>query len=147
MSATSIVYISPYLNFDGDCRAAFTFYAEHLNGEIEAMLTHADVPGGEAAPPEWKDRIMHASMRIGGVAILASDSPIDGHEPARGFHISLTVATPEEAERIFDGLAEGGTVEMPLEQTFWSPRFGMVVDRFGTPWMISADQPEAPQGE
>ena len=126
-----------YLNFDGDCRAAFTFYQQVLGGVILTMQTHGDSPMAAHTPPQWHDRILHARLVIGDQALLGSDSPPDQHATPQGFAVSLNTDSAEEAERIFAALAEGGSVQMPLQETFWAPRFGMVTDRFGTPWMVN----------
>lgn len=131
--------IHAYLNFDGQCREAFTFYQRVLDGEL-ALQTHGDSPMREHTPPEWHGRILHARLAVGEGVLMGSDSPPGGHARAQGFAVSLNVESAGEAERIFAALAEGGQVQMPLQETFWASRFGMLVDRFGTPWMVNYDQ-------
>jgi PhnB protein len=128
--------MSPYLFFNGNCREAFEYYERHLGGKIGQMLTGADAPEGMDATP---DMIMHANMTLGGGLLMASDCGTEDYKKPQGFYVSLSAETPEEAERIFDALADGGEVRMALEKTFWAERFGMLVDRFGIPWMISCD--------
>ena len=129
-----------YLNFDGQCEAAFKYYERLLGGKIEAMLTFGSTPAAEGVPPTYVDKIMHALLVLGpGQELMASDSPPGRHQSPKGMHVSLMVPSIAEGERIFRGLADGGTVEMPFEQTFWAPRFGMVVDRYGTPWMVNVE--------
>jgi len=128
-----------YLFFDGKCKEAFEFYASVLGGKIVAMLPHAETPAEAAVPPEWRDKIMYARLEVEGQALLASDVPPQQSGRMQGFHLSLSVKTAEEAERIFAALSEGGKISMPLGETFWSPRFGMLTDRFGTPWMINCE--------
>jgi PhnB protein len=128
-----------YLNFDGNCAEAFTFYAELLGGTIEIMQTHADSPMAEHVPADWGNKILHARMTVADTVLMASDAG-DRYEKPQGFAISLSLASAEEAERVFKGLAEGGTVQMDLQETFWAVRFGMLVDRFGIPWMINCDK-------
>jgi PhnB protein len=131
------MHITPYLNFNGTCREAFAFYADLLGGEVEFMQSFGDTPEMGETPPEWKDAVMHASLRYPGGTLLASDAPGDMYKPAQGLWVSLHVDDIAEAERLWGRLSDGGTVTMPLEQTFWAKRFGMVTDRFGTPWMLN----------
>jgi PhnB protein len=130
--------INPYIFFDGDCRQAFEFYAKVLGGRIEAMLTHAETPAGTSVGEDWQDKIIHARLAIGDRVIMASDSPPDmGRVRPSGFYVQLDFPTPQEAERVFFALAEGGEVRMPFGPTFWARRFGMLVDRFQIPWMVN----------
>ena len=129
--------INPYLFFSGQCEAAFKFYAQLLGGKIDAMLTHEGTPAESHVPAEWRSKIMHARMTIGDWVLMASDAPPGRSQPPQGFSVHISVDEPAEAERIFKALADGGQVRMAMEQTFWAERFGMLVDRFGTPWMVS----------
>ena len=131
--------VNAYLLFDGRCEEAFRFYEKCLNGKIVAMLTHKGTPAEEHVPARWVDKILHARLDIGDQVLMASDTPPDRYEKPAGFSVSLQVKTPAEAERLFKALAEKGEIRMPLEKTFWSPSFGMLVDRFGIPWMINCD--------
>ena len=131
--------INPYLNFNGNCEAAFTYYAKVLGGKIEMMMPHEGSPAATQVPPEWQKKIMHARLAVGEWVLMASDAPPAYYEPMKGFSVSLNIDTPAEAERIFKALADKGTVRMPLEKTFWAERFGMLVDQFGTPWMINCE--------
>ncbi|MEG4572258.1 VOC family protein [Microcoleus sp. N3A4] len=126
-----------YLFFDGECEAAFKFYEQCLGGKIDQMMTYGDGPMSEEIPSEQRDRIMHANLTVGGMVLMGSDTPPDGFEKPQGFSVNLQFDDLVEAERIFQKLAENGTVKMPFQETFWSTRFGMLVDRFGTPWMIN----------
>jgi PhnB protein len=133
--------LNPYLFFNGQCEAAFKFYEQTLGGKIEAMIPHAGTPAEGQITPEWRDKIMHARMAVGNTLLMASDAPPDHSDGAmRGFRVNLAIEDPQEAERIFQELSEGGTVQMPIQQTFWALRFGMLVDRFGTPWMINCEE-------
>jgi PhnB protein len=132
--------MNPYLLFNGQCEAAFQFYAECLGGKIEAMFAHAGTPAEQQVSPEWRNKILHARLLVGDDVLMGSDAPPDRYEVPKGFSVSLQVKDAAEAERIFRTLAENGTVRMPLQQTFWAVRFGMLVDRFGIPWMISCEQ-------
>ena len=132
----------PYLFFGGNCREAFTRYQEIFGGEL-VLLTMKDMPSEEPVPTDQADLIMHAALTIDGNLLMASDDPTtDSFGPVQGMMVSYSVADPREAKRVFEALAEGGTVTQPIGETFWSPMFGMCVDRFGTPWMVSAEPAE-----
>lgn len=133
--------LNPYLSFNDECEAAFKFYEQCLGGKIESMMTYGDSPMAEQTPPEKLNKIMHVSLILGDTVLMGSDAPPQMFEKPQGFSVSLLFTDPAEAERIFNALAENGTVQMPLQATFWAARFGMVVDRFGTPWMINCDLP------
>ncbi|MBW4550960.1 MAG: VOC family protein [Aphanocapsa sp. GSE-SYN-MK-11-07L] len=133
--------LNPYLSFNDECEAAFKFYEQCLGGKIDSMMTYGDSPMAEQTPPEKLDKIMHVSLTVGDTVLMGSDAPPQMFEKPQGFSVSLVFTDPAEAERIFNALAENGTVQMPLQATFWAARFGMVVDRFGTPWMINCDLP------
>jgi PhnB protein len=134
--------LNAYLNFNGQCRDAFKVYEQALGGKIVMMQTHGESPIADQVPPAWRDRIMHARLTVGDAALMGSDAPPEQYQKPQGLYVSLSVAKPDEAERVFKALAEGGTVQMPIQKTFWSVRFGMLVDRFGTPWMVNCDQAE-----
>ena len=125
-----------YLFFDGECKAAFKFYEQCLGGKIGDMMTYGDAPMSEEIPSEQRDRIMHANLTVGSMVLMGSDTPPDDFQKPQGFSVHLLFDDLVEAERIFQKLAENGTVKMPFQETFWSTRFGMLVDQFGTPWMI-----------
>ena len=129
--------VNPYLNFKGQCEEAFTFYAQTFGGTIEAMIPHAGTPAAEHVGPDQQEKIMHARLKVGDAVFLGSDAPIQQYEKPAGFFVSLGIDQPAEADRVFGALQEGGQVVMPLERTFWAERFGMLIDRFGTPWMIN----------
>ena len=132
--------LAPYLIFNGDCEAAFRSYEQLLGGKIEMMMTHGESPMAGETPPGWKDKIMHVRMMVRGQALMASDAPPGRYEKPQGSWVSLSVDSTADAERIFEAFADGGTVVMPLEKTFWAERFGMCVDRFGTPWMVNCEK-------
>ncbi len=132
--------LTPYLNFNGRCEEAFKFYEQCLGGKIVAMIVHAGTPAEQHVPAEWADKIMHARLHVGDAVLMGSDSPPEYYQEPAGNYVSLLTKDPAEADRIFQGLAEGGTVIMPIEETFWAVRFGMVKDRFGTPWMINCEK-------
>jgi PhnB protein len=127
-----------YLTFNGNCADAMRFYERTLNGKLEMLMTHAESPMAAQAPPGSADRIMHARLVIDGRVLMASDSMVSQpYEGMKGFSLSLIYPTVADAQRVFDALAEGGQVHMPLQKMFWAEAFGMLVDRFGTPWMIN----------
>jgi PhnB protein len=132
--------LNPYLTFNGQCEAAFKFYAQCLGGKIEVMITHGNSPMAEQVPAEWRDKIMHARLIVGDNVLMGSDAPPEHYEGIKGFSVSLGVDSTAEAERIFRALAENGTVRMPLQKTFWAEGFGMLADRFGIPWMVNCEQ-------
>jgi PhnB protein len=135
--------INAYLTFSGECKAAFTFYAQALGGTIVAMIPHEGTPAAEHVPAGWQDKIMHAYLTVGDAALMGSDTPPGEVKAHDGFSVSVNVKDPAEAERVFHALAEGGTVRMPIQETFWSPRFGMLTDQFGIPWMVNCEQEPA----
>jgi len=132
--------LSPYLIFNGQCEAAFKFYEECLGGKIEAMFTYVGTPAEEHVPPEWRHKILHGRLIVGDRVLMGCDAPPERYKEPEGFSVSLEIKDPADAERIFNALAENGRVQMPLQKTFWSARFGMAVDRFGIPWMINCEQ-------
>ena len=132
--------LNPYLTFNGQCEAAFKFYERVLGGKIEAMMTFGSSPMAEQTSPEWRNKIMHARMTVGDQVLMASDAPPDRHEAMKGIMVTLGIDDPKEAERIFRALADKGTVQMPIQETFWAARFGMLTDQFGTPWMINCEK-------
>jgi PhnB protein len=132
--------VNPYLLFQGQCEAAFKFYAMCLGGKIEAMLPHEGTPAACQTPPDWQKKILHARMSLGDTVLMASDCPPDRYKKPEGFSVSLQIKNPAEAERVFHALAENGTVQMPIQETFWAARFGMLVDQFGIPWMINCER-------
>jgi PhnB protein len=141
MTGSSTMKISPYLIFNGDCRAAFTFYQQCLQAQLEAMMTFGETPAAEHVPKEHHNLIIHTCLKVGDQMLMASDTTPDRPTPGMsGCSISLNVDGIAEAERVFNALAEGGKVEMPLQATFWAARFGMLVDRFGVAWMINCEK-------
>jgi PhnB protein len=112
--------VNTYLNFNGNCEAALKFYAEALNGTIDAMMPHEGTPAGAHVPADWRSKILHASMTVGSTVLMGSDAPPDRYQKPQGFSVSLQVATPEEAERAFQALSKVGTVRVPIQQTLRS---------------------------
>jgi PhnB protein len=132
--------LNPYLIFNGQCEAAFKFYERCLGGQIVAMGTYGDSPMGDQTPPERRNTIIHARLMVGDTVLMGSDSPPENYEKPQGSSVTLNVDDPAEAERVFHALAADGTVRMAIQQTFWATRFGMLVDRFGIPWMINCEK-------
>jgi PhnB protein len=132
----------PYLAFAGNCREAFTRYQEIFGGEL-VLLTMADTPADAGPPPPGAagDAIMHAALTHGDELLMGADGPSAFDGSVHGMCVNWSAAGTGDAKRVFDALAEGGQVQMPIGQTFFSPAFGMCIDRFGTPWMIMADMP------
>jgi PhnB protein len=129
--------LDAYLFFDGTCAEAMRFYERTLNGKLQMMLKNSEAPAAAQCPSGGADRIMHACVEVGGRRLMASDWMADQPFPGMGgFSLALNYPTVQEARRVFDALAEGGSVRMPLDKTFWVEAFGMLVDRFGTPWMV-----------
>ncbi len=125
-----------YLSFDGNCREAFQFYADVFGGTIVNMVTHGETEVRAHVPDDWHDRIINAHLVAGEAELMGADSPPGSGQPS-GFSVSIQLEDAAQGERIFNRFAEGGSVLMPFEKTFWAERFGMVTDRFGTPWMIN----------
>ena len=133
--------VNPYLTFGGQCAEAFRFYEKSLGGRITVMQTHGETPMKDATPAEWHNAVMHAEIVIDGTVLMGSDRPWEAFKPPQGFSVSLVLADPKEAERKFAALAAGGAVTMPLQETFWALRFGMLTDKFGVPWMVNCQGP------
>jgi PhnB protein len=131
--------VQPYLFFEGRCEEAITFYQHVLNAKVEMLLRFKDSPDPcpeGMIPPGSENRIMHASLRIGDSMVMASDGGCAGGAAFKGFSLSVTATDADEANRVFAALGDGGTVQMPLGKTFFSPCFGMVQDQFGVSWMV-----------
>lgn len=131
--------INPYLSFNGDCEAAFTLYQRCLGGQLGAIFRYAGSPMADQVPPDWQDKVMHASLTIGALVLNGADIAPGGYEATKGISLSIQLTSTADAERIFRELATDGVEVVPLGQTFWAARFGMVVDRFGIPWSINCE--------
>ena len=130
----------PYLSFNGQCEEAFKLYEKCLGGKISFMMTFEGSPMADQAPPGFGKKIMHATLKVGDTVVQGSDAPPKQYEKPQGMTVAIGLSDPAQAERIFKTLAEKGTVGMPLEETFWALRFGMLVDKFGTPWLINCEK-------
>jgi PhnB protein len=131
------MFVQPYVFFDGRCEEAVEFYRHALGAEVKMLMRfkEAPIPPGMISPGS-ENKVIHATLRIGETEVLVSDGRCLGKPSFQGFALSITVANEAEADRVFAALAEGGEVQMPLGKTFFSPRFGMVADRFGVSWMV-----------
>ncbi len=134
--------VQPYLFFDGRCEEALEFYKKALGAEVKVLLRFKDNPEPQPGmtPPGAENKVMHANFRIGDTEMLASDGRCLGQPKFQGFSLSLWAKTEAEADKKFAALADGGQVQMPLAKTFFSPRFGMVADKFGVGWMVVVSQ-------
>jgi PhnB protein len=129
--------VQPYLFFGGRCEEALEFYHTAVGAQVEMLMRYGESPEPHGLPECFADKVMHSSVRIGETTLMASDGRCEGMVSFEGFSLSINVPNEAEAERVFNALAEGGLVTMPLEKTFWAPKFGMLTDRFGVGWMVS----------
>ena len=130
-----------YLHFDGNCEEAFKFYEKILGAKIQHVSHYGGSPMEGQVPAELKDKVLHARMTIGDKVIMASDAPPGRYSKPRGFSINIDSKDVGEAERVFSALGDGGQVHMPIAETFWAKRFGMLVDKFEIPWMVNVEKP------
>ncbi|QNP47266.1 VOC family protein [Diaphorobacter aerolatus] len=143
----------PYLTFNGNCEEAMTFYAKVFGGKMGPIMRFGDMPASEGMPPlpeSAKNGVMHAYVKFGEQEIMGSDTMPEGcagggYQAPQGINVNIAVDNVEEGRRVFNALAEGGKVTMPFDKTFWSAGFGMVTDRFNTPWMVNVFDPQAPR--
>jgi PhnB protein len=138
------MFVQPYLFFDGRCDEALAFYQAKLGAKVEMLMRFKESP--EPPPPgclpeNSDEKVMHASFRIGDTVVMASDSMARGEPAFKGFSLSITAANEREADRLFEALGDGGQVQLPLAKTFFSPKFGMVADKFGVSWMVVVAPP------
>lgn len=131
--------LNPYLNFNGNCRAAFEYYEKVLGGKIEMLMTFGESPMCSEMPKDMHDLVVHVRLNLGNAVLMGSDAPPDRFQPNQGISNSLQVPDPAEAERIFNALADNGTIVMPLATTFWARKFGALTDQFGIQWMINCE--------
>src|SRR5688500_13918317 len=134
------MFIQPYLFFDGRCEEAMEFYRQTVGAQVTTVMRFKDNPEPAMNPPGSSDKVMHAAFRIGESEILASDGNCEGKAKFQCFSLTLSVANEAEADRAFNALSQGGQIQMPLGKTFFSPRFGMLTDRFGMSWMVIVGQ-------
>jgi len=133
--------LHPHLAFNGQCEAAFHFYEKCLGGKVIVMMTYGDTPIEEETPPDWRKKIIHATLALGDQRFSGADVTAEHYQKPQGFSVLLNLSDAAEADRIFTALADGGTVQMPLQETFWALRFGMLVDQFDIPWLVNCEKP------
>jgi len=130
------MHVQPYLNFDGRCGEALEFYKQALGANVDMLMRFKDAPDQSMITPDYADKVMHAQIQVGNTMLLMSDGRCTGKPDFHGIALAISVASEAEAEKTFSALADGGQVQMPLGKTFFSPRFGMLADKFGVGWMI-----------
>jgi PhnB protein len=133
--------LTTYLNFGGNCEEAFRFYEQHLGGTIDYLMRHGETPGGSPARDDWKDKVLHAQMSLGGTSLLGADVDPDRFQPMRSAYLTLTFDDSAEADRVYALFTDGGEIFMPMNETFFAHRFAMLRDRFGTSWMLLHPKP------
>lgn len=129
--------LNPYLSFNGSCAEAFAFYAGVLGGTVEFAMTWGESPMADQMPPDWQGKVMHTSLAIEGRRILGADAPPSYFSKPQGFSVALMFDEVDRAASVFAALSEGGEVRMPFGPTFWTKGFGMLIDRYGIPWMVN----------
>jgi len=135
------MHLMQHISFNGKCAEAFRFYEKCLNAKLETIMTNGESPMADQLPAEWHDRVLHAALKVNGAVLMGADAPPDHYKQPSGFSVAIQLEDTAEAERIFAALSEAGTITMPLQATFWAERFGMLVDKFGIPWMINCSKP------
>jgi PhnB protein len=133
--------LSSHLGFDGNCEDAMNFYAKTFGGAINFKMTWADSPMCDQVSPSFQSKIMHMAVKVGDVVLMGADAPEGRYKKPQGIVISISVADVDDAKRVFNTLSEGGSVEMPFQETFWAKGFGMLTDRFAIPWMVNCEKP------
>lgn len=133
--------LNPYLSFNGQCEAAFKFYEQCLGGKIATMMPYAGSPMADQVPADWSNKVMHGEFKLGDRVFMGSDCTPEKYEKPQGNSLMLGIDDPTKAEQVFQALSANGTVQMPIQETFWAQRFGMVIDQFGIPWMVNCDKP------
>ena len=134
---------NPYLSFDGNCAEAMEAYAEILGGEVTMITRFKESPMAGDVSEEHRDKVMHAQIETGSGTLMGSDNVWGDYKPPHGIWISVQIEDVGEAKRVFDALSEGGNITMKFEETFWAAGFGMAIDRFGIPWLVNCNKPEA----
>lgn len=136
--------VTPYLSFNGNCEAAFTFYEQCLGGTLGTIFRYAGTPMASGVPEDWSAKVMHTTLTVGDQELSGADAMPGSYEASKGFSLLLNMKNTDEAERIFNALSKDGQILMPLQETFWAARFGSVIDRFGIPWSINCEGSEQP---
>lgn len=132
--------INAHLSFDGRCDEALKFYETCIGAKTLFKMTYGESPMKDHVPSDWQDKILHATVEIDGQKVMGADSPPGRYESPRGIVMSISLKEVDQAENIFRQLSEGGTVTMPIQETFWALKFGMLIDKFGIPWMINCER-------
>src|SRR5665213_895502 len=132
--------ISTHLGFEGNCDEAMKFYEATFGGTITFKMTWAESPMCDQVGADFQDKIMHQSLKVGDTIVMGADAPPGRYQKPQGIVVSVAMEAPEEADRVFAALAEGGSVQMPIQETFWAKRFGMLTDRFAIPWMVNCEK-------
>ncbi len=135
--------INPYLHFNGNCEEAMNFYALTFGGKIQNMMLYGSSPAGDHTPPDYHGKVLHSTLIVGTSVIMGADSPPNRHEKPQGIALSIGIENFDEARRLFDALAEKGSINMAFQETFWAKGFGMLVDRYGVSWMINCESKTA----
>lgn len=133
--------MNTHVSFNGNCEEAFKFYEKALNGKITFMMNYGGSPAVDQVPADWKNKVIHASLDVNGGILQGCDAPTGRYQQPQGFSVALDVKDAAEAERAFQSLSEGANICMPMQETFWARRFGMLTDRFGIPWMVNCSKP------
>ena len=138
--------LTTYLNFGGNCEEAFKFYEKHLGGTVNFLMRHGEMPGGGGeVKPDWREKVLHAQMSLGGTTLLGADVDPGRFQPMRSAYLTLTLQTTPEADRVYGLLSEGGEVFMPIAESFFAHRFAMLRDRFGVNWMLLHPKEQQPR--
>lgn len=133
--------MNTHVNFNGQCEEAFKFYEKVLNGKVTFLMTYEGTPAADQVPPERRKKVIHATLTVDGARLQGWDAPPDRYQKPQGFSVALNVKEPGEAEKVFKTLSEKGSISMPMQETFWAQRFGMLTHRFGIPWMVNCGKP------
>ncbi|HVI10025.1 MAG TPA: VOC family protein [Candidatus Binatia bacterium] len=133
--------MNTHVSFNGNCEEAFKFYEKALNGKITFLMNYDGTPAAGQVPADWGKKVIHAALSVNGGTLQGCDAPPDRYEKPQGFSVALDVKEAPEAERAFKALSEGASICMPMQETFWAQRFGMLTDRFGIPWMVNCSKP------
>lgn len=134
--------INPYLSFNGNCEAAFKFYAKNLEGKVAYQVSYAESPMASKVPADWGGKILHATLMVKDQVIGGADCFPGQYEKPQGISVTLDIESPEEADRVYKALSQNGEIQMECQETFWARRFAMFTDQFGTPWMINCGKPQ-----
>ncbi|MBU2916375.1 VOC family protein [Psychrosphaera sp. F3M07] len=129
--------LSFHIDFNGNCQAAFEYYAQHLDANIGMLLPYKDSPASSSVPDNWQDKIVHGNIKLAGIEIAGADVRPEHYNKPKGFYLLLTLQTPEQVKQVFAHLSVNGEVLMPPQKTFWSSCYGILVDQFAVPWKIN----------